>query len=568
MTQPANPAPRGGRAIGVFGCLCALASIPAVAIPVYRRRVARERPADSLSMSEGLLLAGAVGSVVYGLLARNRASAMAGSCLGLGLGAGLAAARLDANPRGDQRRTALDSGSFRRAIGRFHNSRSITVARGARGFAIMASDDDDNRESGSRSGKGDRNRADRATSGAQVIGTDDPAIHSGPASRNEWEKEPNKTMVVETTRIREPDESRGPDVLMVPVKYEGGSRPAPRGNDGDGESKASRRGDRYDDRNRRDRDEDREDASEAPSLMMTLLFTGLVALVCGMVGAAAYSYFFGSSRSDDSQSSGQNAQSKNSTSSKSSSSQKSSGSGSGSMADSGKEIPGFTASDDADTLRKQNEHLAERIDQLSQRVDQMSQPRNQTSPDVRTLQIKVGDLARSVQDMGDLPGRLRRMENRLEEIGQQVKSTKTEMDQDRSVPGTVPVVPMPLPTGEPLSRVAPGRTFQVADAPDSALNEGIALFHKARYREARDIFLKLQLTEPGDARVWYYSALARGLVTGDWGAETKGWVEKGVEHERAGKPGHASIDQSLAGLTREQGKEWLDAYRGRVAVAR
>jgi hypothetical protein len=100
---------------------------------------------------------------------------------------------------------------------------------------------------------------------------------------------------------------------------------------------------------------------------------------------------------------------------------------------------------------------------------------------------------------------------------------------------------------------------------DSAfLEEGARLFEQRKFSEAVKAFEKLQATHPDDARVWYFSALARGFATKDWRGETERLVERGVERERLGTPNRAKIEATFASLKKETGKDWLEAYRKRV----
>ena len=89
-------------------------------------------------------------------------------------------------------------------------------------------------------------------------------------------------------------------------------------------------------------------------------------------------------------------------------------------------------------------------------------------------------------------------------------------------------------------------------------------FRRARYREAYDVFQKLEQSHPDDARVWYYAALSYGLSSNDWGKTTQSMVEQGVTREKSGQPQKSVIDSAFTGLTKETGKDWLDFYRQRA----
>ncbi|MEW4568986.1 hypothetical protein AB1L88_14070 [Tautonia sp. JC769] len=101
-------------------------------------------------------------------------------------------------------------------------------------------------------------------------------------------------------------------------------------------------------------------------------------------------------------------------------------------------------------------------------------------------------------------------------------------------------------------------------AADSALEQGIDQFEADEFEEARQTFFELIEQEPGDARIWYYAALANGKATGEWKGETERLVLQGVDRERAGTPPKTAIDATFAGLTERQGSAWLDYYRRRA----
>ena len=105
---------------------------------------------------------------------------------------------------------------------------------------------------------------------------------------------------------------------------------------------------------------------QQPSMMKNLLMTAGVALICGVIGAAGYLYFLGpkpeespsSQKKPDSESAKEATENKKSVFSGTESVMESNSRGASS-------IPGFTASDDADTLKKQIADLMQRVDGLS-----------------------------------------------------------------------------------------------------------------------------------------------------------------------------------------------------------
>jgi hypothetical protein len=204
-----------------------------------------------------------------------------------------------------------------------------------------------------------------------AIGTAEPLVRSGPAAISEQMNDPAGTMVIETNRIREPNAAFTPSFVMVPVEFD---RPRhARSDTGDGganghesdenakenqDKKGGKNGGpeegnskkKPDSHSRQDRNDDQGashdhrsaaqgQSGHAPSLTRMLLFSGVVSLVCGLVGALGYSYFFGSGKSSD-----QKSSSKSSDSSKGSDSSGDSSSGSGSDSSKGSGSSGGSGS--------------------------------------------------------------------------------------------------------------------------------------------------------------------------------------------------------------------------------
>lgn len=319
---------------------------------------------------------------------------------------------------------------------------------------------------------------------------------------------------------------------------------------------------------REDAGEDpRKPAPTPPSPWRNTLIGAGVALAAGMIGAGITLYAFGPSKMEGSeQSSTAQAGSQNKSGtekpSQSKSSAKASGSGAEETSQAGAAIPGFSREDDAETLRRQIEHLSERIDQLGHRMDTASHTREEVPPDLRTLQIKVGDLTKTIEEVGNLPSRYRRLESRLNDLEQEVKGFRDRLSSSREEGrgGTAErKATLAQAAPPPLIAISPPPT--VESLPDAAWAEGVALFKSGRYSEANNVFRQLQSSRPTDARVWYYSALATGMTTGDWTGAAREQVEHGVKCERAGTPEKNQIVAAFTGLTEAQGRRWLEAYR-------
>jgi tetratricopeptide (TPR) repeat protein len=203
-----------------------------------------------------------------------------------------------------------------------------------------------------------------ATEGNPPVKTDDPIVSSGPSYLSDWKRNPDSSMVIETSRIREPDHASQPALLMVPVEY--GQKQRSNGRGKENGQKASKPGDQgvKKEAPRSEKAHQQGDGSDdshgggggtpakSPSLTRMLIYCGVLSLVCGIIGAAGYSYFFGSSKSDDKTSSG-----KKSDSSKGSSSSKGSDAGKGSDASKGPDPGDSDASKSSDASRKDAEKL-------------------------------------------------------------------------------------------------------------------------------------------------------------------------------------------------------------------
>ena len=185
--------------------------------------------------------------------------------------------------------------------------------------------------------------------------------------------------------------------------------------------------------------------------------------------------------------------------------------------------------------------LMGRVDRLNERVDRATRPRDETSPVVQSLQVEVGELARGLKDLTALPARIRQTDNQLETVRAEFKTLQSRLDSfmngDRPVVGAVAALrAQSADLSPPGTGIAP---------PSPTMEMGIHLLEQGQYESARKIFDGLQRSEPSDARVWYFGALAVGLASGDWDDEARHLVEKGLERERAGTPPAAAIDAAL-----------------------
>jgi hypothetical protein len=122
--------------------------------------------------------------------------------------------------------------------------------------------------------------------GADVISTSAPILSAGTGRGAGGQQQPASTLTVETSRVSEVASGTAPGIMIVPFQENSPSKPPSRQQvDPPGRSPAP--------------DRKGQESRRRPSMMHSLLLPGLVALVCGIVGALGYSYFFGPSKSDD-----------------------------------------------------------------------------------------------------------------------------------------------------------------------------------------------------------------------------------------------------------------------------
>ncbi len=173
-------------------------------------------------------------------------------------------------------------------------------------------------------------------------------------------------------------------------------------------------------------------------------------------------------------------------------------------------------------------------------------PKVEAPHDLKPLEGKVTDLARSVaavaplnEQVGKLGDRVGSVDGALKSIKGELSSLKEEIHKTAS------------PEHEPKPN---------ADAATATMTGGIDLFKTGKYKEAGDVFSKLASANPGDARVYYYAALTRGLTTSDWQGETLATAAKGAALEKSGSPKPAEIDAAFADLPATL-KPWLSFFR-------
>lgn len=204
------------------------------------------------------------------------------------------------------------------------------------------------------------------------------------------------------------------------------------------------------------------------------------------------------------------------------------------------------------SLETSLESVTQHVKDLAAKLEGLPKP--EPAPDLKPVEAKVSDLAKSVALVTPLTEKVGKIDERLETVDSGMKSLKDELEALRdeikkSAESTV--------TGTAIKPAADARTLSIA--------QGADLFKAGKYKEAVDVFKKLEAGSPKDARVYYYAAMANGLGNGVWTGETETLVRKGIDLEKAGTPSAAEIDAAFSDLPATV-KPWINGYRAYAKV--
>ncbi len=303
-----------------------------------------------------------------------------------------------------------------------------------------------------------------------------------------------------------------------------------------------------------------------PSLMKSLLMTAGIATVCGLVGAFGYSYFAGGGKNSGEQEKGQSdSKSGSSKSSKSSSggeSQQGSNESGEGQSGAGTKVALIPAKE-IGTLNQQLVDLMVRVDRLGERVDRIVRPNDETPPIIKSLQMEIGEIFHELDKLATVGEKVLQHGSRLEILQREIQVLRSRLDSSTpSISKGLVEKSEAINPSEPLPVVN-----QQSSAQTDTLEQGLRLLEQGQYDSARREFQRLEATLAGDARVWYFAALAVGLASGDWNDEAKDLAERGIECERAGTPSSGVVDSTLATRGPAEGKAWLNALRRRSLSA-
>jgi len=224
-------------------------------------------------------------------------------------------------------------------------------------------------------------------------------------------------------------------------------------------------------------------------------------------------------------------------------------------------------------LNDQIARLTDRLDGVSKQLKAMPEP--EPPAGLSDLQVRVAEVSKGTEEIPSLREEIKRLDSRIDNMTETIALVRHDLNAIPAHNGTIrttsaePGAPRRAGT-ETRRPETPERRDALKPvseklAPSEVLAQAIALFDRREYKGASEIFSKLEQTNPDDARVWYYAALAHGLGTDQWAANGAGrLVEKGIEREKAGTPPPSVIDDTFKNLTSATGKDWLASYRNRV----
>jgi TolA-binding protein len=289
----------------------------------------------------------------------------------------------------------------------------------------------------------------------------------------------------------------------------------------------------------------RRDDPPAHSGMSIVLASGAVALLMGGLGAWGYQRFLGPSptKASPQAAAGRGEQAAANPSAKLDDRVKDLSSRLDELQDRVSHLPKPSATDLEPINQRLTafEDLPQKLQTLEQRVAALPEKINEEAKKVTTV-------------MADLDGLRTQVSGLRTDIHSESKPPDLAARRDGALERTLGSAAGPRGTTEPSSK-------------GPALEPGITLFQSKKYDEASHYFEDLTKSDAGDARAWYYAALARGLASRDWKGEAEALVNRGVDREKAGSPAKPEIDSAFAALTPETGRDWLAYYRNRARDA-
>ena len=213
--------------------------------------------------------------------------------------------------------------------------------------------------------------------------------------------------------------------------------------------------------------------------------------------------------------------------------------------------------------------LARLEDRLNAKANVPSAP--SAPPDLSPLRTRIDDLAKASQRLSPLPATFESLRQRVDALDKGLNAVRTEVaavgTEVAAVRTEVVAVPKQLDASlnalkdAIVPRPAPLRSARLTSPGTWAP----LCFVTGNTPRRGEVFFTLVQQYPDDARLWYFAALAHGLVSGDWTGESAGMVRRGLACEQKGSPKRSDIDAQFSTLTKEQGKDWLEDWRKRAS---
>jgi hypothetical protein len=279
------------------------------------------------------------------------------------------------------------------------------------------------------------------------------------------------------------------------------------------------------------------------SSWQSLLRAAIVALLSGAAGAGAFEYFtHGEASPEQGAAVGKAASDKPET-------------------EAAAPIPAIPPhADDTPQLRSELDRLDRRLDRLEERLSVQS-AKPDLAADLAALKNRQRELIANSESVDALQDKVSQLGKQIAGIEAELRGIHEDLDQLEPKGRTSPPKRSAQTGSQSLETIPiPGDEEGI----ENALKRGKTLLQGHQFSAADDVFRGMQKAHPEDARVWYFSALARGFKSGDWKDETVRLVETGIQRERAGDPLSEQIDASVKDLPKDLGKDWLASYRKRA----
>src|SRR5262249_41976429 len=150
-----------------------------------------------------------------------------------------------------------------------------------------------------------------------------------------------------------------------------------------------------------------------------------------------------------------------------------------------------TLAQDVKALRSQVDDLGGRVKDVQGRLDSLPKP--EPAPDLAPLQAKVADLTKAAEAIGPLSQKVGDLDGRLAATDKSIKSLEEEAPALRDEARKTSERAAPPSASQPTTATsAPA----AASSDEATLERAITLFKARQYPEARDVFRRLETSDP------------------------------------------------------------------------